>query len=163
MIYAARVVTFLSPYAHSSTTTIGRTLLARKSERGESTVDANATIDALIGMVMPALIALVNQPRWSPMLKGLVAFVACVIVAVIVEAWRGDIDDWAQWRETAVIIFGSAIVTYQTWWKPAGIAPTIERGTSSKRQQQQRRTAAPAARRTAAPIEDIEPPPRGEL
>jgi hypothetical protein len=93
-------------------------------------MDTQTVIDALIGMVMPGLIALLNQRHWDARVKGLVALVSCVVVATLVELFRGDVN-WADWRGTVVVVTSSALVTYHVWWKPSTIAPTVEAATST--------------------------------
>lgn len=84
-------------------------------------------IDALVGMGMPLLVALVNQSHWSPKLRALVAVVLCALVGTAVEWVRGPLGIYAEgWRTTVLIVTGSALASYQLWWKPSTIAPTIE-------------------------------------
>jgi hypothetical protein len=82
-------------------------------------------LNALIGAAMPLLIAFVNQSHWSPKAKAVVAVLACALVAAFTEWVRGDVD-WADWRGTALVIAGAALVSYKVWWQPSTIAPTVE-------------------------------------
>jgi hypothetical protein len=82
-------------------------------------------LNALIGAAMPLLIAVVNQSHWSPKVKALVAVLVCATAATITEWVRGDVD-WADWRGTALVIAGAALVSYNVWWQPSTIAPTVE-------------------------------------
>ncbi len=91
---------------------------------------STVTIDALIGLGMPGVIALVNQAHWSPRVKGVVAFALCVVAAGVTELLRGNTHDWTDWRTTFVVVFGAAIVSYRMWWQPSLIAPTLESVTS---------------------------------
>jgi hypothetical protein len=91
------------------------------------TVDTS--VDALIGFALPLVIALINQWKWSPKVKGIVALLACVLAAVIAVALRGDLN-WSDWRNTAVVVTGVALVSYHTLWKPSTVAPGLERATS---------------------------------
>lgn len=90
-------------------------------------VDIN---DVLIGSVlMPPLIALLNQRTWPNTVKGLVALFACLVAATISGVLGGTLN-FADWRATALTVSASAFAAYQVWWQPSGIAPTIEAATS---------------------------------
>jgi hypothetical protein len=95
-------------------------------------VEPQIAIDALIGGAMPMLISLINQSQWSPRVRGLVALAACLVAATVAELVRGD-PSLSDWRTTAVVIFGSAIATYNLWWKPSTLAPTLEAVTTPSR------------------------------
>lgn len=85
----------------------------------------------IVGFAMPALIALINQTRWTKPLKGLVAFILCVLAAFVTVWLRGELTG-ATWTTSTLIVFGAAITTYHTWWRPSGIAPSIEAATSTR-------------------------------
>lgn len=94
-------------------------------------VDVNV-IDLLIGSaLMPPLIAVVNQPRFPAAVKGLVALLACLVAALVIQWVRGPID-LHTWRNTAVVVTLSALTLYRVWWQPSGIAPAIEAVTSGR-------------------------------
>lgn len=92
-------------------------------------IPSELTIDALIGLAMPVVIAVINQSHWSPRVRGAVAFVLCLVAATVVEWVRGDLS-WEDWRNTALVIFGAAVFFYRQWWQPSTIAPAIEAATS---------------------------------
>jgi hypothetical protein len=88
-------------------------------------------IDLIIGSaIMPPVIALLNQRRWSSPVKGVVALVACLVAALVVEFVRGPIES-GDWRDTALVVAGSAFVSFRTFWAPSGIAPALEKATSA--------------------------------
>ncbi len=88
--------------------------------------------DVLIGAgVMPPIIAVLNQARFPSQIKGLVALLACMVCALLVTWLRGPLT-MADWRSTAIVVFGSSLVLYRFWWKPSGIAPAIEAFTSAR-------------------------------
>ena len=88
------------------------------------------SVDVLIGFLLPPLIALVNQRRWSPVVKGLVALAACAAAATLAEALRAG-TDWADWRGTALTVAAAAFGFYRVFWQPSRIAPRIEDATSA--------------------------------
>jgi hypothetical protein len=99
------------------------------NHESENTMDVNP-VDLLIGSaVMPPVIALLNQRSWAPPLKGIIALVACLIAAVVVEFVRGPVA-LTGWRDTAIVVAGTAFASYKLWWQPAGVAPAIEGATS---------------------------------
>lgn len=88
------------------------------------------TIDVLIGLLMPGLVALVNQSHWSPRARGVVAVIVSVAGAAVVEWVRSGPFDLTDWRDTAVVIVFAAITFYKVWWKPSGIGPMVEAATT---------------------------------
>lgn len=84
---------------------------------------------ALGGVAMPFLIAIVNQASWNPKLKGLVAFGACLGAAALLAALHGTLT-FTNWRDTAIIVTGAAMVMYHALWRPSGLAPAIESATT---------------------------------
>ena len=89
-----------------------------------------ASVDLAIGGVaMPFLIALINQTHWNTKLRGLVAFALCLGAAAILAAVHGTLT-LANWRDTAILVTGAAMVMYHALWKPSGIAPAIESATT---------------------------------
>lgn len=94
-------------------------------------MNSTNAIDVLIGALMPLIIALLNQCHWSVKLRSLVAVVVCIIAAAITEVIRnGDSFNLSHWRETAIIIAGAALISYQTWWRPSTWAPSLEAATT---------------------------------
>lgn len=91
---------------------------------GENTI----TAAAIAGFVAPPLIAIINRKRWSSEVKGIVAFLVCVAIA-LATAWYEERVDWHNLRTVLPVVFGSAILTYHQFWKPSGIAPAIEGAT----------------------------------
>lgn len=84
---------------------------------------------AVGGVVMPFVIALLNQSSWNPKLRGLVAFAACLGMAALLAAFHGTLT-LDNWRDTAIVVTGSAMVMYHSLWKPSGLAPAVESATS---------------------------------
>lgn len=89
-----------------------------------------ANVDVTIGgVLMPFVIALINQSHWNPKVRGAVAFVLCLGAAALLAAMHGTLT-WTHWRDTAVLVTGSAMVMYHALWKPSGLAPAVEDGTT---------------------------------
>ena len=85
---------------------------------------------AALAVVLPPIIAIVNQPRWSSAIKGLFM----LLVATLDGLGTAYFNDSFHGRTIvgcillAVIIIGA---TYHVLWKPSGIAPGIEHATST--------------------------------
>lgn len=89
----------------------------------------NAQTLALIGgFLAPVAIAVINREKWSSQLKGVVAFLVCLVVAGFVSWYERTLNSH-NLREMLPIVFASAIATYHWFWKSTGIAPTIEHST----------------------------------
>lgn len=86
---------------------------------------------AIVGFLMPPAIALITQTQWAKPLKGLVAFALCLIAAAV-TVWLSAEWDGGDYVKTAMIVFAAAVGTYHVWWKPSGIAPSIEAATSTR-------------------------------
>ncbi len=92
-------------------------------------MDVNAFDLAAGAVVLPPVIALLNQWHWPAQLKGIVALLVCALYATGILILRDSLT-WADWRDTLLQAAGAAFILYTTWWKPSGIAPAIEAGTS---------------------------------
>lgn len=85
-------------------------------------------LSALLGSLMPAVIALIIRRDWSSEVKGIAALALCLVAALALAAAMGhlNMEDYAR---SALIVFTLAQVLYATYWRPSGIAPEIERVT----------------------------------
>jgi ABC-type Fe3+-siderophore transport system permease subunit len=86
-------------------------------------------LSALVGSLLPMLVAVVNRSHWAPAVKGLVVVLSSV-AAGAVTAWLAGSLTGLRWTESALIIVGAAVVAYRHFWQPTGIAPAIERATT---------------------------------
>lgn len=84
---------------------------------------------AIVGFLMPPVIAALNRRGWSSSAKAVCAFVACLIAAAATAFFAGDLDNVSDYATAALTVFGAAMVTFHQWWKPSGIAPKIENAT----------------------------------
>lgn len=87
------------------------------------------------GFFLPPLLAIVQQPGWTPTVRALVMFVASILVA-IGTVYFTDSGAFAADRlvTTILLVMVTAIATYKGLWTPTKIAPAIETATSPKRQ-----------------------------
>ncbi|MEV6833465.1 hypothetical protein AB0N17_02870 [Streptomyces sp. NPDC051133] len=85
---------------------------------------------AALAVVLPPIIAIVNQPRWSGAVKGLFM----LLVAAADGLGTAYFNDSFHGRTIVSCILLAVIVigaTYHTLWRPSGIAPGIEQATST--------------------------------
>jgi FtsH-binding integral membrane protein len=83
----------------------------------------------IVGAVLPPLIAMVIQSHWEKPAQTAVMVVVCLVVGTVTSYLLGyyaTTDIVGAVLRTA----GAAIVAYNGFWKPSGIAPAIERATS---------------------------------
>lgn len=80
----------------------------------------------LVGVLLPVVVAKVNAADMSGEQKALVAAVVSIIAATGTTWFQGGMNA-ADLTTSFLIIFTAAVVTYQTYWKPSGIAGRIER------------------------------------
>ena len=85
---------------------------------------------AALGYVLPLAIAVVAQPRWTGAVKGLLMLAVAVLDGLGTAYFNGQFD--GKPIITCILIAAVAIgVAYHTVWRPSGIAPGIERATST--------------------------------
>lgn len=95
-----------------------------------TTFDSNYLLAlGLVGALIPAAIAVVNQRDWSSETKGLAAALCCLLAAVLLAYTQGVLDPGDVLR-SALVIFTLAQLLYATFWRPSGLADVIERTTS---------------------------------
>ena len=93
---------------------------------------STAGIGLLIGAALPLLISIINRSSWSPRVQSVVALVLCFIGAAVSTLFVDGIDlsdpglDLVAYFGT---VYGAAMVMYSRFWKPTGVAPTIEKNT----------------------------------
>lgn len=91
-------------------------------------MDNTVTFAVIIGFLAPPVIAAINREKWSSEVKGVVAFLLC-LVAAAATAWYEASLDTHNLRKTIPLVFGAAIMSYHQFWRPTGIAPSIEKKT----------------------------------
>lgn len=90
-------------------------------------------IATLVGAALPVLIAFIVQPGWSDAARSVVAFIICILGAIVAALFAPGVDiggpsfDWVAWFG---VVYGSAMVSYKNLYKPTGVAPKIEVATS---------------------------------
>jgi VIT1/CCC1 family predicted Fe2+/Mn2+ transporter len=85
-----------------------------------------AAIAALVGALLPIIIGIINDVKWSKRTQSIAAFITCFIAAVITTLFSGEVMS-RDLVETFGIIYGAAMVSYHGLFKPTGAAETIEK------------------------------------
>lgn len=85
-----------------------------------------------ISLFLPYLISLVNQPTWSPQLRGLVTMVIYGLTGVGVAYWQGQLDQITDLFAAIVPIFLVSSTKYHFLDKPSLLAPKLEYITSRR-------------------------------
>jgi hypothetical protein len=93
-------------------------------------MDINAFDVAMGAIVLPPVIAIVNQRHWPAQIKGLVALLVCAAYALIMDIIRGPVR-WDDWRNVLLTTAAAAFAAYKLWWQPSLIAPSIEAATTA--------------------------------
>ncbi|MFJ7054676.1 hypothetical protein ACIQU7_23500 [Streptomyces albidoflavus] len=91
------------------------------------------TTGAQVGVLLPALTAVVQHPRWSAAIKKWVAVAAALVAGIVTVAADGG---WAQFQNggltfaTILGVLAASQTSYDLFWKPSRIGPLIEAATS---------------------------------
>lgn len=95
--------------------------------------DRLALWSAVVGFVLPPVLAMVMRSSWSSQVQGLVAFTACLAAAAGTVWLQGDLGRSQDLVTSFLLIFAAAIGTYRLYWKPSGIVPSIEARRNNRR------------------------------
>jgi len=94
--------------------------------------DANELLDpnsmTFAFLVLPPVIAVINQRTWSREVRGTVALAVCLLYSVLVTALRSDVD-WAEWRNVILQVMIGTFGAYKLFWEPSNISHRIEEAT----------------------------------
>lgn len=83
----------------------------------------------IVGFALPPVLAIVQQTNWSSRLKAVVAFAASAVAGAGVAYFQGDLTG-RRFVEAGLVVLVTAVATYQSFWKPTGVAPAIESSTN---------------------------------
>lgn len=85
----------------------------------------------LVGALLPALVAVIQQPRWPSWFRAVVSVASSIVAgSLTVYLTEGDAL-WEQGHLHVVLLVGVASwASYQSFWRSTGVAPVIEAKTS---------------------------------
>lgn len=99
------------------------------TQEGVAVPDRDSALwSGLVGAWLPLLIATINRVNWSSKAKGATTFIVCAVAALGTSYFAGELDG-EDYVVNAMIVLSAATVSYQVFWKPTDIAPSIERAT----------------------------------
>ena len=84
---------------------------------------------AIIGVVTPLAVAVIQQSQWSKGARIAAAGLAAVIVGTLTAISSDQITETTEWFQVIAIIYTASEIAYRTLWNKA-VAPAIEAGTS---------------------------------
>ena len=77
----------------------------------------------------PPAIAVIQRRKWSDRVRASLTFVVALIAGAGTAIFQGELTG-RRFVESALLILVAGISTYHGFWKPTGVAPTIEEVTS---------------------------------
>lgn len=85
---------------------------------------------SLVSFLLPVLVAVIQQPRWQPRTRALVAALSS-LVAGVGTVYLTDPDALDAGLTTTVVLtmLVASTAVYRAWWKPVGIR-VLESATS---------------------------------
>jgi HAMP domain-containing protein len=106
-----------------------------------------AAASGVVGVLLPALIALVNQAHWTAPVKGATTATLSLVAGLLTD-WQVGAFRGAGWLVSAAIVLLAASGAYQAFWKPTRLAPLIEAATTFARSRLPKPPAVPPAAST---------------
>lgn len=91
-----------------------------------------AVLSAFAGLFLPYLIALFNNPRMAPQLRGFISMFVYGLTGVLVTWWQGSLDNVTDLASGIVSAFIAGTIKYSFIDKPSLIAPKLEYLTSKR-------------------------------
>lgn len=83
----------------------------------------------LLGVLSPLAIAVIQQPRWSPVARWFVGWLCALIIGAVTCLASGVLDQPSTVLRVCVLVLVAAQAAYVGWQK-SGVVPAIERATS---------------------------------
>lgn len=84
---------------------------------------------ALVGALLPPLIAVVNQARWPSWGRAMAAVLSSLVAAGITCLFNGELST-ADVTHSALVVMTATLAAYHAFWKPSNIAAALEIKTS---------------------------------
>jgi hypothetical protein len=84
---------------------------------------------AIVAFVIPLVLSVLNQSKWSSQVKAGLFFAVSLVAAAGTAYFQGDLTG-KRWLDSAIVIVPAAAAIYHGFWKPVGLAPAIEQKTN---------------------------------
>lgn len=88
-------------------------------------------VAAIVGLLLPLLVAVIQQLHWKSSYRAAVGFAAC-FVAALITAWAEGKLNAKNLVSSFFIVFTVAQVSYAQFWKKIGVTAAIEKRTPPK-------------------------------
>ncbi len=75
---------------------------------------------AVVGVLLPMLVALLQREHWGSTVNGVIFGVAVVVAAVIYQFVKIGHWDWRQWEGELLAIITWSVATFHLYWQPSG-------------------------------------------
>jgi len=76
---------------------------------------------ALVGVVLPPFVALLQKDGFSNLVNSIIFGAACIAASFATSALEQDNWNWAEWRTTLLTIIGAGLALYKLYWSPGGV------------------------------------------
>lgn len=70
---------------------------------------------SILGVATPFLVAIINQPKWSPLIRALVTVLVSAGLGAATAAVEGKLTG-ARWTTAALVIGAAAVASYKLLW-----------------------------------------------
>ena len=86
----------------------------------------------LLGILLPLLVSVINQPWLSVSAKHAVAVALAIVVGSATVFFTGAPLSWATIGTAVSAVYAASQFAYSVLWRPTGVSPAIESATSAK-------------------------------
>lgn len=90
-----------------------------------------ANLSGLVGLLLPLLVAVIQQLHWKSSYRAVVGFASCLTAAFITTWVEGKLNT-KDLLSSFFIVFTVAQVSYSHFWQKLGATQVIERVTPPK-------------------------------
>lgn len=86
---------------------------------------------ALVGFLLPIVVAVVQQAHWSRTVRTVIGIIAAIVAAIVTAATENKLT-WHTWATSLIFVSTLAFTTYRNLWVPLGALDWWEAVTSRK-------------------------------
>lgn len=84
---------------------------------------------ALVGFVLPILVSVVVQSKWSRAVRTVIGVAASLAASVVTALVESNLSGQT-WATSSIWVLTTAMVSYRNIWVPIGAAPWVEKKTN---------------------------------
>lgn len=81
---------------------------------------------ALVGFLLPLIVAKIQNTHWSNELRTAVGVAACAVAAIVTTWIEGNLNVH-NFGQSVIVIFMMTKTSYLAVWKPSGTTKVLER------------------------------------